>query len=422
MKRKFLKRITCAFLTLAVCLTGSISAFAAENTVEGDVTLSNANGGIGTMQSDVGAEVTANFKITVPANIDLSNDSGYCVYDGTNVVGIQGAVPADRAVSLAPAEEFIVLTSGSEGAYKTASVPVTQDQIVWNQSDLSGGVMHYTNLHIAGALDPGSWNGKLTFQIKINDISLCATGGHTYDRNHVCTRCGALEGGTYSLQKEFRKSWKDLNDEGIVTKTPDGGKVTAIIDDSQLTSANILVVPGEVDCVGCKNSSQSTGAITELVLMDGVKEIKAEGFAYRSGLESVTIPGSMKKINDSAFRDCTSLTSLTLGDGVETIGKQAFYRCTSLKTFTMPRSVARLGNFAFSYDAPTVTGGPFNGSLGMNIAFTGTKAEWKALQNLDGGQIDFNCRGDGYKVTCTDGTLTYNYAGLASETYRKELL
>ena len=46
----------------------------------------------------------------------------------------------------------------------------------------------------------------------------------------------------------------------------------------------------------------------------------------------------------------------------------------------------------------------------------------KALQNLDGGQIDFNCRGDGYKVTCTDGTLTYNYAGLASETYRKELL
>lgn len=415
MKRKFLKRITCAFLTLAVCLTGSISAFAAENTVEGDVTLSNANGGIGTMQSDVGAEVTANFKITVPANIDLSNDSGYCAYNGVNCVGIQGAVPADRAVSLAPAEEFIVLTSGSEGAYKTASVPVTQDQIVWSQSELSDGDMHYTNLHIAGALDPGSWNGKLKFQVKINDISLCATGGHTYDRNHVCTRCGALEGGTYSLQKEFRKSWEDLNHEGIVEEdTGDGGKVTAIIDDSKLTSANILVVPGSVYCVGCKNSPQSTGAITELVLMDGVKEIKAEGFANRTGLKSVTIPGSVKTIPTSAFRDCTSLTSLTLGDGIETIGTIAFCRCKSLKTFTMPRSVARLGNGAFSHvssgGVDATQNGPFCTAFGMNIAFTGTKAEWNALQNLDGGPLTFTGYASycSYTVTCTDGTLTYN--------------
>lgn len=420
MKRKFLQRIMCASLALAICLTGSVTAFATENTIEGDVTLNNANGGIGTMQSDVGAEVTANFKITVPANIDLSNDSGYCVYNGVNVVGIQGAVPADRAVSLAPAEEFIVLTSGSEGASKESSVPVTQDQIVWSQSELADGAMHYTNLNIAGALDPGSWNGKLTFQVKINDISVCATDGHDFNSNHVCTRCGALEGGTYSLQKEFRKSWDELVTSGIVTETNESGKVTAIIDDNQLTSANILVVPGDVYCVGCKGSSQSTGAITELVLMDGVKEIKEAGFDHRSGLKSATIPGSVKTIPTSAFFGCSSLSSLTLGDGIETIGTCAFYKCTSLKSFTMPRSVTRLGFGTFSYEQDGMYGpekiGPFRMSMGMSVTFTGTKAEWKALQSLDGGSVYLACKNEGYTVTCTDGTLSYGELGLTSET------
>ena len=78
------------------------------------------------------------------------------------------------------------------------------------------------------------------------------------------------------MQKEFRKSWDDLKAEGIVEEvTGEGGVVTATIDDSQLTSTNILVVPSDIDYVGCKNSSQSTGAITELVLTKGLRESRA---------------------------------------------------------------------------------------------------------------------------------------------------
>ena len=184
MIRKFL---ALALATVTV-LSSTVTVFAAENTVEGGVTLSNANGGIGTMQTPVDASVTANFRVTVPANIDLSNDSGYCVYDGTNVVGIQGDLQYNRAVSMQPASDTVVLSTGSGEDAVTTSVPVTQDQIIWNQSDLSDGAMHYTNLHIEGALDPGDWSGKVTFQIKINDTSVCSTKGHAYNANHVCKR------------------------------------------------------------------------------------------------------------------------------------------------------------------------------------------------------------------------------------------
>lgn len=139
-------------------------------------------------------------------------------------------------------------------------------------------------------------------------------------------------------------------------------------------------------------------------------------------MKSATIPGSVKTIPTSAFYECSGLRSLTLEDGIETIGTAAFCKCTSLVNFTMPRSITRLGNGAFSHissgGVDATQNGPFYTASGTHIDYTGTKAEWKALQNLDGGPLNFTgyvsmCS---YTVTCTDGTLTYNYLGLQSET------
>ncbi|MBQ4397560.1 MAG: leucine-rich repeat domain-containing protein [Clostridia bacterium] len=53
-------------------------------------------------------------------------------------------------------------------------------------------------------------------------------------------------------------------------------------------------------------------------------------FQYCTGLETVTIPGSVKVIYDETFSGCTSLTSVTIPASVTTIDNSAFSGCTSL--------------------------------------------------------------------------------------------
>ena len=87
--------------------------------------------------------------------------------------------------------------------------------------------------------------------------------------------------------------------------------------------------------------------VTDLVIPDGVNEIKLMAFALCESITSVTIPDSVTTIGDDAFYGCSSLTSVTIGDSVTSIGKHAFYSCTSLTSVTIPDSVTTIGHGAF---------------------------------------------------------------------------
>src|SRR4051794_8892204 len=72
-------------------------------------------------------------------------------------------------------------------------------------------------------------------------------------------------------------------------------------------------------------------------------------FASKTGLTSVTIPGSVNSIGYAAFEFCTSLTNVTIPVSVANIGWHAFASCTALANVTIPGSVITIGSYAFQY-------------------------------------------------------------------------
>ena len=87
--------------------------------------------------------------------------------------------------------------------------------------------------------------------------------------------------------------------------------------------------------------------VTDLVIPDGVTEVRIISFVNCSSLTSVTIPDSVTTIGEGAFYYCSSLTSVTIGDSVTTIGDGAFQNCSSLTSVTIGDSVTTIGHAAF---------------------------------------------------------------------------
>ena len=87
--------------------------------------------------------------------------------------------------------------------------------------------------------------------------------------------------------------------------------------------------------------------VTNLVIPNGVTEIKNYALCGCSSLTSVTIPNSVTTIGKDAFYGCTGLTSITIPNSVTTIVEYAFYDCTGLTSITIPNSVTTIGYKAF---------------------------------------------------------------------------
>ncbi len=87
--------------------------------------------------------------------------------------------------------------------------------------------------------------------------------------------------------------------------------------------------------------------ITDLVIPDGVINIRDSAFNGCNSLTSVTIPESVIKIGDNAFEDCYSLTRVTIPESLTSIGEYAFSDCSSLTDVTIPKNVTSIGARAF---------------------------------------------------------------------------
>ena len=98
-----------------------------------------------------------------------------------------------------------------------------------------------------------------------------------------------------------------------------------------------------------KNLYLNGNLVTELVVPDGVTEIKNYAFQAYSGLTSVTIPNSVTSIGEYAFWGCSGLKSIEIPNSVTSIGSSAFSRCSGLKSIEIPNSVTSIGDGAF-YD------------------------------------------------------------------------
>lgn len=87
--------------------------------------------------------------------------------------------------------------------------------------------------------------------------------------------------------------------------------------------------------------------IIDLIIPDGITEIKDWVFAYMTGLKSVKMPASVTTIGARAFLGCNSLYDVALSENLTTIGTGAFYQ-TNLLSIDFPESLKTIDNGAFS--------------------------------------------------------------------------
>lgn len=136
--------------------------------------------------------------------------------------------------------------------------------------------------------------------------------------------------------------------------------------------------------------------VENLVIPNGVFEIKDKTFYKCISLLSVTIPESITRIggnaftrcsnlttvnfnpsnctlmgynnssNNSIFEECSSLTTLTIGDNVKNIPNNAFRNCRMLTSIIIPDSVTHIGDYAFN-NCNHVT----NITLGKSLQYIG---------------------------------------------------
>ncbi|MBR5982274.1 MAG: leucine-rich repeat domain-containing protein [Bacteroidales bacterium] len=91
--------------------------------------------------------------------------------------------------------------------------------------------------------------------------------------------------------------------------------------------------------------------VSNLVIPDGVTNIKMNAFSGASCLMSVTFSNSVENIGDWAFWECSGLTDVTIPSSVTSIGTQAFQNCRGLTSLTISNSVPSIsiGPKAFAY-------------------------------------------------------------------------
>ena len=87
--------------------------------------------------------------------------------------------------------------------------------------------------------------------------------------------------------------------------------------------------------------------IIDLIIPDGITEIKDWVFAYMTGLKSVKMPASVTTIGARAFLGCNSLYDVALSENLTTIGTGAFYQ-TNLQSIVFPESLKTIDDGAFS--------------------------------------------------------------------------
>ncbi len=89
--------------------------------------------------------------------------------------------------------------------------------------------------------------------------------------------------------------------------------------------------------------------VTELVIPEGVTEIKDHAFSFYDALTQVTIGSSVTSIGNQAFYGCSALTQVDIPGSVESIGNSAFAYCSALTQVNIPGSVESIGNSTFGH-------------------------------------------------------------------------
>ena len=147
-------------------------------------------------------------------------------------------------------------------------------------------------------------------------------------------------------------SWFTLNDaKNKIIGLTDTGKanVTAEVVIPYKDPESGTLITSIVSEMSMSIFTQSTTAVTKIVIPRTLTDIDEYTFSALSSLKTIVLPDTLTKLPNGAFSDCTSLTSINIPNGVTSIESNAFSSCTGLKSLYIPDSVTTLGSNSIVY-------------------------------------------------------------------------
>ena len=116
-----------------------------------------------------------------------------------------------------------------------------------------------------------------------------------------------------------------------------------------------------------------TSCITNVVILDGVREIGRGMFSKCFCLTDVSIPLNVGRIGEGAFSGCVGLTDVTIPPGVRFIQEDTFLNCRGLTNVVIPSSVVCIDVGAFSGCS-----GLTNVTIPGNVRYIGTGYDYES--------------------------------------------
>ena len=141
----------------------------------------------------------------------------------------------------------------------------------------------------------------------------------------------------FLTREEYQQEQDYLNLERIKSGdyeygvTDEGAVLTCCYSEEN----GVLNVPAEIDghrIVKIYPSCFSISQASEIILPDGVEELREMAFYNCKELKKITLPASVKLIGDRAFDGCGALETVEFL-GAETIGNRIFCDCSALRNF-----------------------------------------------------------------------------------------
>ena len=179
--------------------------------------------------------------------------------------------------------------------------------------------------------------GKITFTILDSSGNVAATQNEEWsawlnDSGTVYLALGAISGNTYKI------AYSDIN---------------VIINDGQCTIDSIKnsdgsEIPSYLIVEGRRVTGYRGNVPANIIIPEGITEIKSYAFSKCLSLISVKIPDSVTDIGGAAFSGCNNLERVTLPDTVTSIGWSAFSECNNLASITIPCNVKNVESYTFS--------------------------------------------------------------------------
>ena len=342
MKKRLLKKILvpilCTGLAVAMLTPAGITAFADDEAVSSETTVTSPEEG--------GADAAAD---SVKADAESTDSTVGAATDteaaDSTVEASTDAESTDEATVVSESQSSQEETTGKSGATAGETVGDADD------SSPSYGSKYFYDFFECDVKDDGTlrivdyigWETNITIPDSVDGKPVTEIG---------------------TIYPETDGAFANRTDLQQVI-IPDS--VTSIGNDTfkGCTSLQKVTIPNSVTKIGY-HAFEDCHALKQITIPNSVTDIYGYAFMNCKSLTQVTIPDSVTSIEMYAFSGCTSLKTISIPDSVTFIKYSGFSNCTSLQKVTIPSSVTGMDSCAFTGCSSLTSIFFYGDALGVN--------------------------------------------------------